>query len=95
MKSVIWDYARNSVWAPSQFRLLGGEPLVIGAFLDTFEERCAEVAFAGIGQHRKNDGSLLRTRRNFEMHLALQPHLVAWFHALAAVMPGRASFSGI
>ena len=33
-----------------------------------------------------------RPRRNFEMHLALQPHLLDWFHALSDVLPGRVSF---
>jgi hypothetical protein len=34
-----------------------------------------------------------RSRRNFEMHLALQPHLLDWFNALSDVLPGRVSFS--
>ncbi|MEL7517424.1 MAG: hypothetical protein AAFN48_00560 [Pseudomonadota bacterium] len=41
---------------------------------------------------RQKEGDPTRTRRRFEMHLALQPHLLAWFEALAKVLPGQVEF---
>ena len=38
---------------------------------------------------RQKEGDQTRTRRRFDMHLALQPHLMAWFKALAQVLPGQ------
>jgi len=40
----------------------------------------------------QKEGDPTRTRRNFEMHLALQPHLIHWFKALSSVAPGRVEF---
>ncbi|MEL7319277.1 MAG: hypothetical protein AAFN04_11640, partial [Pseudomonadota bacterium] len=42
---------------------------------------------------RQKEGDLTRTRSRFDMHLALQPHLLAWFEALAEILPGRVEFS--
>ena len=42
---------------------------------------------------RQKEGDPTRTRRRFDMHLALQPHLMAWFEALAEVLPGRVEFA--
>ncbi|MBV7259186.1 hypothetical protein [Erythrobacter crassostreae] len=40
---------------------------------------------------KENDNS--RRRDNFEEHLALQPHLIAWFAALSDVVPDRVRWS--
>lgn len=40
----------------------------------------------------QKESDATRTRRNFEMHLALQPHLIDWFTALAKVLPGQVEF---
>ena len=40
----------------------------------------------------QKDGDATRTRRNFEMHLALQPHLLEWFDVLSKVLPDRVHF---
>lgn len=40
----------------------------------------------------QKEADVTRGRRNFEMHLALQPHLLDWFDALSGVLPGRVSF---
>lgn len=37
----------------------------------------------------QKDGDQSRRRGNFEQHLALQPHLVAWFTAVSEQLPGR------
>lgn len=37
----------------------------------------------------QKEGDPTRTRRRFDMHLALQPHLIDWFTALAEVLPGQ------
>ncbi|MEM6909432.1 MAG: hypothetical protein AAF494_12205 [Pseudomonadota bacterium] len=42
---------------------------------------------------RQKENDPTRTRRNFERHVALQPHLIAWFEALAEVLPGRVEFA--
>lgn len=41
----------------------------------------------------QKEGDLTRSRDRFDMHLALQPHLMAWFEALDAVLPGRVEFA--
>ncbi|QFT76959.1 hypothetical protein [Erythrobacter sp. THAF29] len=41
----------------------------------------------------QKEGDETRSRRNFDMHLALQPHLIKWFEALAIALPGRVAFS--
>ena len=41
----------------------------------------------------QKEGDATRTRRNFDMHLALQSHLVDWFEALALALPGRVEFA--
>ncbi len=41
---------------------------------------------------RQKEGDATRSRSNFETHLALQPHLMDWFEALAQVLPGRVEF---
>ena len=40
----------------------------------------------------QKEGDATRSRRNFEMHLALQPHLIHWFEALSKALPGRVEF---
>ncbi|MBT8431538.1 MAG: hypothetical protein KJP27_03500 [Altererythrobacter sp.] len=40
----------------------------------------------------QKEGDKTRRRRRFDMHLALQPHLMDWFEALASVMPERVCF---
>ena len=37
----------------------------------------------------QKEGDLTRRRGNFEQHLALQTHLIAWFTAMSEVLPGR------
>ncbi len=37
-------------------------------------------------------GDLLRRRRNFDLHLRLQPALLEWYEHLSALLPGRVSF---
>ncbi|MEM9468338.1 MAG: hypothetical protein AAGA90_23420 [Actinomycetota bacterium] len=41
----------------------------------------------------QRDGDATRSRRNFEMHLALQPHLLRWYAAVEVVLPGRVEFA--
>lgn len=41
----------------------------------------------------QKEGDATRSRRNFEQHLALQPHLMDWFEALAKALPGRVEFA--
>lgn len=37
----------------------------------------------------QKEGDPTRRRGNFEQHLALQPHLIAWFTAMSDLLPGR------
>lgn len=37
---------------------------------------------APLAARAQKEADTTRSRRNFEMHLALQPHLLDWFHAL-------------
>lgn len=41
----------------------------------------------------QKEGDATRTRRRFETHLALQPHLIDWFEALGKALPGRVDFA--
>ena len=41
----------------------------------------------------QKQGDTTRTRRRFDMHLALQPHLIDWFKALGEVLPGQVEFA--
>lgn len=41
----------------------------------------------------QKEGDATRTRRNFDIHLALQPHLLDWFGALSQALPGKVEFS--
>ena len=41
----------------------------------------------------QKEGDNTRTRRRFDMHLALQPHLMDWFEAMADIFPGRVDFA--
>lgn len=41
----------------------------------------------------QKEGDVTRSRRRFDMHLALQSHLIEWFEALAEVLPGRVEFA--
>ena len=41
-------------------------------------------------QHARADDS--RRRRNFELHVRLQPALIEWYRALEVVLPGRVQF---
>ena len=34
-----------------------------------------------------------RTRRRFDMHLALQPHLMDWYETFSVALPGRVEFA--
>jgi len=40
----------------------------------------------------QKEGDPTRSRRRFEMHLTLQPHLMDWYVALDLVLPGRIEF---
>ncbi len=40
----------------------------------------------------QKQGDKTRSRRRFEMHLSLQPHLIDWFEALSQVLPGQVKF---
>ena len=42
---------------------------------------------------RQKEGDTTRSRSRFDMHLALQPHLMDWFEALARVLPGQVEFA--
>ena len=42
---------------------------------------------------RQKEGDATRSRRRFDMHLALQPHLMDWFEALSALLPGQVEFA--
>ncbi|MEP1422891.1 MAG: hypothetical protein ABJK59_14075 [Erythrobacter sp.] len=37
----------------------------------------------------QKEGDATRRRGNFEQHLALQPHLIAWFTVMSDVLPGK------
>ena len=54
-------------------------------FADLYLVKQIEPAMA----RAQKDGDATRTRGNFEQHLALQPHLVAWFGALSEALPGH------
>lgn len=41
----------------------------------------------------QKEGDPTRSRSNFDMHLALQPHLIAWFRALSEALPGQVRFA--
>ena len=41
----------------------------------------------------QKEGDPTRSRRRFDMHLALQPHLMDWYETLAEVLPGRVEFA--
>ena len=41
----------------------------------------------------QKEGDATRTRRRFDMHLALQPHLMRWYEALSEVLPGQIEFA--
>lgn len=41
----------------------------------------------------QKEADVTRRRGNFEQHLALQPHLLAWFEAMAKVLPGQVEFA--
>lgn len=41
----------------------------------------------------QKEGDATRTRRNFDMHLALQPHLLDWFSALSLALPEKVEFA--
>jgi len=41
----------------------------------------------------QKEGDPTRSRRNFDKHLALQPHLIDWFETLSDVLPGRVAFA--
>ncbi|MGI4875607.1 MAG: hypothetical protein ACRYFX_31005 [Janthinobacterium lividum] len=43
--------------------------------------------------HRQRAGDPTRSRRNFDLHLRLQPALLAWYAALGAVLPGRVQYT--
>lgn len=40
----------------------------------------------------QKEGDPTRTRRRFDMHLALQPYLMRWFETLSEVLPGCVEF---
>lgn len=41
----------------------------------------------------QKEGDATRSRRNVDMHLALQPHLMDWFEALSEALPERVEFA--
>ncbi len=41
----------------------------------------------------QKEGDATRSRRRFDMHLALQPHLIDWFTALSEALPDRVEFA--
>jgi len=44
-----------------------------------------------LARHRR-DGDATRQRRNFALHVRLQPPLMAWYRALDAALPGKVRF---
>jgi hypothetical protein len=57
-------------------------------FADLYYIRIIEPAVAR--QRKQTD--LTRSRRNFELHVRLQPALIDWYEALRAVLPGQVFF---
>ena len=41
----------------------------------------------------QKEGDPTRSRRNFDRHLALQPHLMRWYEALSEALPGQVEFA--
>lgn len=41
---------------------------------------------------RQRDGDVRRGRRNFDLHIRLQPALLDWYRKLATLLPGRVRF---
>ena len=41
----------------------------------------------------QKEGDPTRSRRRFDMHLTLQPHLMDWYEALDPILPGRIEFA--
>ncbi len=41
----------------------------------------------------QKEGDATRRRGNFDQHLALQPHLIAWFETMERIFPGRVRWS--
>lgn len=54
-------------------------------FSDLYLVKCIEPAVA----RAQKEGDPSRRRGNFDQHLALQPHLMDWFTAVADVLPDR------
>jgi len=42
---------------------------------------------------RQKEGDKTRARTRFDQHVALQPHLMEWYEALAEVLPGQVEFA--
>ncbi|GAA4051307.1 hypothetical protein [Parerythrobacter jejuensis] len=58
-------------------------------FADLYLVKTVEPAVA----RRQKEGDQTRRRGNFDQHLALQPHLMAWFAAMSDVLPGLVKWS--
>ncbi len=41
----------------------------------------------------QRDADATRTRRNFELHLKLQPPLIEWYRGVEAILPGRVTWT--
>jgi hypothetical protein len=56
----------------------------------------ADLYYIGIIEpavaRQRKQTDLTRSRRNFELHVRLQPALIAWYEALRAVLPGQVFF---
>jgi hypothetical protein len=56
----------------------------------------ADLYYIGITEpavaRQRKQTDLTRSRRNFELHVRLQPALIAWYEALRAVLPGQVFF---
>lgn len=58
-------------------------------FADAYFVQAIDPALA----RARASGDATRTRRNFALHLQLQPSLMAWYRCLEQVLPGRVSFA--
>jgi len=58
-------------------------------FADAYFVREIDPALAW----QRRDGDTTRRRRNFALHIRLQPPLMAWYRALDTALPGRVEFA--
>ena len=88
-----WSMARAGFRTMDVFE--AAIPIVSEAILGRrlgFGGRYYVKPIAPLTARAQKDGDTTRTRRNFEMHLALQPHLLEWFDVLSEVLPDRVFF---